>query len=218
MPRRAALSAVLVIALGALWAAASPARHLPPPGHYVLAASRSQLSIHLYKSGWLSALGDNHLVVARRMRGVADVAADQWSGVLVVPSRDLRVADPHRSAHDRAEIQATMDGPSQLDIARYPRITWRLDALGSSGGEGRMILHGHFTMHGVTRRVDWRTHWAATKDGIRLWGRAYLRLTSFGIHPIHRALGAVSVRNRFLLTWNTWWRHTGPAAATAASK
>lgn len=215
MPRRAVHSAVLVIALAALWAAASPVRRLPPPGHYVLSASRSRLSIHLYKSGWLSVFGDNHLVVARRMRGEANVAANQWSGVLVVPSRDLRVADPHRSAHDRAEIQATMDGPSQLDIARYPRITWRLDALGSAGGKGRMMLHGHFTMHGVTRQVDWRTHWAPTAQGIRLWGQAHLRLTEFGIHPIHRALGAVSVRNRFLLTWNTWWRHTGSPAPAA---
>lgn len=196
---------------------------LPPPGRYTLQAPPSRLVIRLRKAGWFSALGDNHLIVARQLRGQArsapaGAAPARWSGYITLPAAALRVADPHGTPHERADVQATMAGPSQLDIARFPKITWRLAAVGTAPGPGELVLRGQFTLHGVTRPETWHSHWALQGSRLHLWGQAMLRLTDFEIRPIHRALGAVQVRNRFLLAWDIWWRRDGSSLPRRGQK
>lgn len=192
--------------------AATAVPSLPPPGRYALIAPPSQLTIYLSKAGWFSALGDNHVIIARRMRGAASrpPGAGHWTGFLTLPAAALRVADPGASARTRAEVQATMDSAGQLDIARFPRITWRLEALGlaadPAGKPGQIMLRGRFTLHGVTRLETWRTQWRQQGQRIHMWGQALLRLSDFGIRPIRRGLGAVQVKDQFALHWDIWWQ------------
>lgn len=217
--------AALLCASAVAVAASLPAAHsaLPPPGRYTLQAPPSRLVIHLRKAGWFAALGDNHLIVARQMRGQARSAAAgaapaRWSGYITLPAAALRVADPRRSPRERAQVQDTMDGPSQLNITRFPDITWRLAAVGAAPGPGELVLRGQFTLHGVTRHETWRSHWALQGRRLHLWGQTVLLLTDFGIRPIHRALGAVQVRNRFLLAWDIWWRRDGSSLPRRGQK
>ncbi|MGH9535893.1 MAG: hypothetical protein ACRD2E_13670, partial [Terriglobales bacterium] len=106
---------------------------------------------------------------------------------------------------------------TQLDIARYPRVIWRLAAL-AAPAPGQLMLRGRFTLHGVTRTEMWRTRWAATGGLLHMWGGAALRLSHFGIHPIRRAFGAVSVRDQFQLQWDIWWRPDGAVSGGAGRR
>lgn len=188
-----------------LGAAAALALQAPvPAGRYQLLASRSQLAIVLRKAGLLSALADNHLIVARQMHGAATGGVAGWSGEIAVPVADLQVADPGRSAKDRQEIWTTMESASQLDAAQYPAIIWRLLALAPT--PGGFELRGTFTLHGVTRNVAWPTQLSIQAGTVHVWGEAPMRLSDFGITPIRRALGTVRVRDQFELRWDTVWQ------------
>lgn len=188
----------------AVLAAAAMAQALVQAGSYQLVASKSELAIRLRKAGLLSALADNHLIVAGQMRGAATGGPAGWRGEIIAPVAELEVADPGRSAKDRREIWQTMEGPGQLDAARYPEIVWRLDGLNRSASGYE--LRGSFTLHGVTRAVVWPTRVEIQDGRVRVWGQAEMRLTEFGIQPIRRALGTVRVRDQFELQWDTEWR------------
>lgn len=215
--RLSRLAGLMFLAGQLAWAISPPGASLPLPGRYTLLTPPSRLTIHLAKAGWFSSLGENHIIIARQMQGQASLAggASNWTGFLALPAIALRVADPHSSSRDRAEVQATMDGPGQLDIARFPRIVWRLAALAPGNPAGTpllLTLRGQFTLHGVTRPETWRTHWAQRGRRIHMWGRTVLRLTDFGIRPIRRGLGAVRVKDQFELVWDIWWeRALAPA-------
>ncbi|MGH9477312.1 MAG: YceI family protein [Terriglobales bacterium] len=177
-----------------------------PTGRYRLVANRSQLAIELYKAGLLRAFADNHLIIAGEIEGSAQGFPDSWSGLITVPVAKLKVADPGRSAKDRQTIWATMEGPQQLDAARFPLVVWRLNAITPTTGAPGYLLRGTFALHGVTRPVAWPTHLASAGDEARVWGAATLKLSDFGIRPVRRALGTVRVRDQFQLRWDTFWQ------------
>ncbi|TAN20617.1 MAG: YceI family protein [Acidobacteria bacterium] len=179
-----------------------------PAGSYQLLASRSQLGILLRKAGWLGAFADNHVVHTGVMRGSATGEAGSWHGIVTAPTAELQVVDPNRSTQQRHEIWVTMEGPDQLDAEQFPEIVWRLNGLELTAAAPGVLLHGTFSIHGVTRTVAWPTHVAVENGVVHVWGSAQLLLTDYGIQPIHRALGAIKVKNQFELRWDTYWQRS----------
>src|SRR5437899_6315982 len=111
---------------------------------------KSVMTVHVYKSGFFSAFGHNHGIIAPIERGSF---SDEKPVVdLVVNARQMKVMDQDVTDKDRAEIQQTMLGPKVLDTEKFPNISFRstqVEKLGSS----KFVVNGDLTLHGQTRPV-----------------------------------------------------------------
>jgi polyisoprenoid-binding protein YceI len=141
---------------------------------------KSTLTIHVGKTGALSAAGHEHEVRAQIHSGTAETGAHP-AVEIHVNAADLRVIDKD-AEKDRAEIQKTMLGPEVLDSEKHPEIVFKSTGAESSG-EGKWTLRGNLTLHGQTKPV---TVQVMLKDG-RYTGEATVKLTDFGIKPPGKA-------------------------------
>src|SRR5450755_4546620 len=142
---------------------------------------KSTLTIHVGKTGALSALGHEHEVRAPIHGGTADTGSHS-SVEIHVDARALRVIDKDDSEKDRDEIQKTMLGPEVLDSEHHQEIVFKAIAA-DPAGQGRWTLQGNLTLHGQTRPV---TVHVTLKDG-RYTGEAIVKQTDFGIKPPGKA-------------------------------
>src|ERR1041385_6716197 len=77
---------------------------------------KSKMTVHVSRSGVLSAFGHDHEISAPLSGGSVDTSARRVE--LRVVAGNLKVLDPKTSDKDRAEIQKTMLGPDVLDVTR----------------------------------------------------------------------------------------------------
>lgn len=148
----------------------------------------SVMTVHVYRTGALSAFGHDHEISAHIMGGSVDIATHKVD--LRVDAKALRVEDAGVSEKDRGEIQTTMLGPEVLDVARYPEIVFRSTSI-ESAGEGAWKILGNLILHGVSQPV---TLDVLEKAGYYT-GHVLLKQTVFGIKPVKAGGGAVKVKD-----------------------
>jgi polyisoprenoid-binding protein YceI len=167
---------------------------------------RSTLLVKLYKDGPASAFAHDHVVQARRFTGTIswDPARPEATRVQVEveaasldadePGLRRRLSMSDMSEGTRADVQRTMVGARQLDVASHPKIAFRSTAV-EPQGEGRLLVRGELTLHGVTRPVSLPVTVDELSSGaVRGRGTLRLKQSDFGISPYRFAFGAV--RNR----------------------
>jgi polyisoprenoid-binding protein YceI len=150
--------------------------------------AKSVMTVRVYKSGVLSALGHNHEIAAPIAGGTVDSTARRVE--LRTKAGALQVNDPGVSDKDRAEIQTTMLGPEVLDAEKHPEIAFR-STNADSGGAGSWKLEGNLTLHGQTRPVTVEVREA---DGHYV-GACRFKQTEFGIKPVKAGGGTVRVKD-----------------------
>ncbi len=187
---KARVSAALAV-WAACWAWTGSAMAQPR----AIDTAKSVMTVHVYKSGLLSAFGHNHEIAAAIASGKVNVANREVE--LHAPAQGLQVRDPGVSDKDRAEIQRTMLGPEVLDAERHPEIAFK-----SSGavqaGPGIWKVTGKLTLHGQTRTVAAEVR----EDGDHYVGTSRFKLTEFGIQPVKVAGGTVKVKDEILIEFN----------------
>jgi polyisoprenoid-binding protein YceI len=141
---------------------------------------KSTLTIHVGKTGALSAAGHEHEVRAPIHSGTAETGSHP-AVEIHVNAADLRVIDKD-AEKDRAEVQKTMLGPEVLDSAKYAEIVFKSTGAESSA-QDKWTLRGNLTLHGQTKPV---TVQVMLKDG-RYTGESTVKLTDFGIKPPGKA-------------------------------
>ena len=129
---------------------------------------KSTLTIHVGKTGALSALGHEHEVRAPIHSGTADPGPHPTVEIHV-NAQELRVIDKDASENDRAEVQKTMQGSEVLDSEHHQDIVFKSTSAESIGQE-RWTLHGNLTLRGQTHPVT-----------------AVVKQTDFGIKPPGKA-------------------------------
>jgi len=149
----------------------------------------STITVHVHKSGLFSMLGHEHTVTAP----IAKVRLDVQSRTveIVVAARQMKVVDEDVSAKDRAEIQATMLGPSVLDTDKFPEIRFHSADVEEVGGH-RYRVKGKLDLHGVTKDLSFEV--SRNVEGV-YEGRTKLKQTDFGIQPVSVAGGTVKVKD-----------------------
>ena len=95
-------------------------------------ASHSTITVHVYKSGFLSAFGHNHEIQAPIQSGEVSESSS-LSVELRVDARKLRVLDPEASGSTRAQIQETMLGIQVLDVDHFPEIHFQSTGVEPAG-------------------------------------------------------------------------------------
>jgi polyisoprenoid-binding protein YceI len=147
------------------------------------------MTVHVYKSGFLSAFGHNHDIQAPIQSGQVKTDGDP-SVELRVDARKLRVLDADVSSDTRAKIQETMLGNQVLDADRLPEIHFQSAGLEPSGPD-HWIVHGKLTLHGKENPIAVEV---TLKNG-RYRGSVALKQTDFAIVPVTVAGGTVKVKD-----------------------
>jgi polyisoprenoid-binding protein YceI len=151
-------------------------------------AAHSTMTVHVFKTGALSAFGHDHEISAPVAAGSVDLAGRKVE--LRVDAPALRVMDAKASDKDRGEIQSTMLGPEVLDAQSFKEIRFRSTSA-EQASPGAWTVAGDLTLHGQTRPVSVQVR---EKDG-RYSGSCKLKITEFGIKPVKAAGGAVRVKD-----------------------
>ncbi|HEY3457815.1 MAG TPA: YceI family protein [Bryobacteraceae bacterium] len=155
---------------------------------------RSTITIHVFRSGMLSAFGHDHEITTRISRGYI-AYPENPSVELWIDARALRVVDSDSPAKDRAEVQTTMEGPKVLDVHGFPEIHFRSTAASRQSGGNRWSVRGNLDLHGQTRPVVLEI----TENGGWFLGTATLKLRDYGISPPAAAGGSVKVKDEIKL-------------------
>lgn len=151
-------------------------------------ATRSTVTVHVFKSGLFSGFAHNHEISAPIAEGTVDALQQQvW---LRVDARNMRVIDPEASESTRAQVQKKMQGPDVLDSERFAQISFESTGVQLLGND-HWSVHGNLTLHGRTKPVTVDVTMAAG----HYKGTAALKQSHFGITPIRLAGGAVKVKD-----------------------
>jgi polyisoprenoid-binding protein YceI len=196
MVRSAALLFTLTVVAAALPAAPAAA------ADYTIDTARSTLLVRVWKEGPASALAHDHVARATKLSGVVrwdpakpnagsvDVQVETAGLVMDEPNMRRRLELPPLPEVNRREIQKTMRGPKQLDVANFPTITFRSQRA-DSVGEGKLRITGAFTLHGQTREVTFPATIERRGEYLHATGSFRFRQSDYGITP-YSFRGAVS--------------------------
>lgn len=211
---------VALVAACMVTAALAPALRAAPPkrGSQPAAAERalqpgdvdtklSRVYIFVDKTG----LGHQHAVEGRLKEGRLKVAAEA-AGKLVFDMKSFVADTPaarnylglpgETDASTQQQVNANMLGAGVLDVARFPTATFAIDSIKKSqGNEGSdtYTLAGTYTLHGISRKLQFEASGTTEKGMLRLYGRFAIRQTDFGIRPFSKGLGLVGVADDLVI-------------------
>lgn len=175
---------------------------------YRIRPERSEVVALVFKTGFASAFAHDHVVRATRFSGsIRGHPGDPASAVVdvTVAAAALAADEPEmRKKHrlpaelrdaDRREIESTMLGKTQLDVAAYPEIGFRSVAIEPQANDGFLVT-GDFSLHGTTRRIRVPVTVRRSGDALRATGAFDVNQSDFGIAPVSLFLGAVRNQDR----------------------
>ena len=162
--------------------------------------AKSTMTIHVYKSGVLSAFGHDHEISAAIAGGTVDVEGRKVE--LRADAGALRVRDAKVSDKDRDEIQTTMLGADVLDAQKYKEIVFQSTGADAAGA-GAWKVSGNLTIHGATQPVSVDVR---EKDG-HYAGSCRFKISNFGIKPVKAAGGTVSVKDEVQIEFDIQLAH-----------
>lgn len=144
----------------------------------------SYLTIHVGKSGLLSAAGHEHTVIAPIAEGTIEDGPRAGITFQVDASRLVVQPEEHQS-----EIQHSMQ-ERVLEISRFPHINFASDSVQPDGHDS-WIVAGTLMLHGSSKPV----RVSVRKVEGKYVGVVVIKQSDFGIQPISAAGGAVRVKN-----------------------
>jgi polyisoprenoid-binding protein YceI len=170
---------------------------------YEIDPARSKIEIRLKTSGFLSFLGDEHLIFGPIAQGriIHYAEAVEKSFVEVeVKTDQIKVQDPDLDEEDRREVQQTMESERVLGVKQYPKISFK-SSLIRRMDDGQLLIAGDLTLRGRTRRVTLRATIESTEPHLKASGRCRFKQTEFGIKPVTAGAGMVRVKDEIELTF-----------------
>lgn len=188
---------------------------------------KSRVFVHVGKTGF----GHDHAIVGMLKSGNIQLGASADAGKLEFDLTSFRAdTDAGRryiglagssDAATRQQVDANMQGPAVLNVAKYPTAVFVVESAVSVQEPSRRRLPqyqltGKFTLHGVTRQVQFMADSETTDGGIHLRGSFSILQSQFGIQPFTKAFGAIGVADR-LSIWGDLWLAEKPAAAAESA-
>ena len=150
---------------------------------------RSTITIHVGKSGLLSAAAHDHTINAPISSGAILESGAPHVEFRVETAKMTVKPDPKIDAKDQATIQTHMEELT-LETKKFPEIAFRSSRV-QKLADGQWKVDGDLSLHGVTKSVSltvkqagdsWTTH-------------TVLKQTDFGITPISIGGGIIKVKN-----------------------
>ena len=202
---------------GVVYAQADAGPAPPPPAPsagpktFALDAKRSAFVIQVFKDGAAATFAHDHTVHATEISGsvTADPAVPEAAKVSVtVQTKSLVNDDPQVRKQfgldptvpdkDRKAVEESMKGDSQLDVAKYPTISFVSSSVEKNGD--KLTLVGDMTLHGVTKRIKMPVTVKVSDSTITGDGKIRFLQSDWGIKPYSAFLGAVKNKDEVVLS------------------
>jgi polyisoprenoid-binding protein YceI len=166
-------------------------------------SSRSSLVVQIFRDGVAAKLGHDHVVRATTFSGrvtydpstpaLSSVAAQAQTATLRVDDAETRRKfglEGQPSGNDLAEIEKSMKAEGQLDVARFPVITFTSTTVTRQTAD-RYLVTGPLTIRGVTRTVQFPANVAMEGNVFRATATLTVMQSAFGYKPYRALLGAI---------------------------
>ena len=174
--------------------------------HYVTETKGSNLTLRVFATGLLSALGHSPTISISDFAGEICLdleAVEQSSLRIIFHSVSLTVVDDI-SNKDREEIDRRMHD-EVLESDSFPDIVYECSRLtASKTGEGQYwaALNGELTLHGVTRDQVVSARVSITGDRLRAMGEVSIRQSDYDILPVSALGGAVKLKDEVRMSFD----------------
>jgi hypothetical protein len=162
---------------------------------------RSKITVHVGKSGLLSAAAHNHTIDAPIASGTMRESAPSHIEFTVESAKMMVEPDPKISAKDQAEIQTHMQEMT-LETKKYPEIAFHSSRIERTAG-GQWKVDGDLSLHGVTKPVSL----VVKQTGDSWTTRSILKQTDFGITPISIGGGMIKVKDEVEIDFQIFAAH-----------
>jgi len=150
---------------------------------------RSTITIHVGKSGLLSAAAHEHTINAPIASGTIRESAAPHIEFTVETAKMTVASDPKIDAKTQATIQTDMEEIT-LETKKFPQIAFRSSRI-EKVADGQWKVDGDLSLHGVSKPVSLTVKQA----GDSYTGHTVLKQTDFGIKPISVGGGMIKVKN-----------------------
>ncbi len=150
---------------------------------------RSTITVHVGKSGILSAAAHDHWVSAPISSGIIAETPAQRVEFTVETARMTVKPDPKIDAKTQATIQKDME-EMKLETKKFPEIAFRSSHI-EKLADGQWKVEGDLSLHGVTKPISL----TVKRTGDSYTSRTILKQTDFGIKPISIGGGTIKVKN-----------------------
>jgi polyisoprenoid-binding protein YceI len=150
---------------------------------------RSTVTIHVGKSGMLSAAGHDHTIIAPISSGTIQESQAPSVQFTIAAAKMSVQPDPKVDAKTQAQIQKDMEEMT-LDTKKFPEITFRSSRI-EKLAEGQWKVQGDLSLHGVIKPVTL----TVKQNGESYSARTTLKQTDFGIKPVSVGGGMIKVKN-----------------------
>jgi polyisoprenoid-binding protein YceI len=161
---------------------------------------RSTITIHVGKSGLLSAAAHDHTINAPISSGAVMESGTPHIEFRVETAKMTVKPDPKVDAKDRATIQTHMEEMT-LETKTFPEITFRSSRV-QKLADGQWKADGDLSLHGVTKAVSL----TVKQTGESYTTRTVLKQTDFGIKPISIGGGMIKVKNEVEIDFQIFTR------------
>jgi polyisoprenoid-binding protein YceI len=150
---------------------------------------RSTITVHVGKSGLLSAAAHDHTINAPISSGTVRESTAPHIEFTIETAKMTVKPDPKIDANDQATIQTHMEELT-LETKKYPEIAFRSTRI-ERIADGQWKVDGDLSLHGVTKPVSL----TVKQTGDSWTTRTVLKQTDFGIKPISIGGGMIKVKN-----------------------
>jgi len=149
----------------------------------------STVTVHVAKTGLLSAAGHEHWVSAPISSGTIRESPSASVEFTIQTAKMMVKPDPKVDAKTQAEIQKDMEDLT-LETKKFPRIAFHSSRV-DKAGDGQWKVEGALSLHGVTKPVSL----AVKRTGDAYTAHTVLKQTDFAIKPVSVGGGLVKVKN-----------------------
>jgi polyisoprenoid-binding protein YceI len=150
---------------------------------------RSTITIHVGKTGLLSAAAHEHTIDAPISSGTIRESAAPHIEFTVETAKMTVRPDPKLDAKSQAAVQTDMDEMT-LETKKFPQITFRSSRI-EKVADGQWKVDGDLSLHGVSKPVSL----TVKQTGDSYTTHTVLKQTDFGIKPITVGGGMIKVKN-----------------------
>jgi polyisoprenoid-binding protein YceI len=150
---------------------------------------RSTITIHVGKSGLLSAAAQDHKINASISSGTIRESTAPHIEFTIETAKMTVKPDPRIDGTDQATIQTHMEEMT-LETKKFPEITFRSSRV-QKLADGQWKVDGDLSLHGGTKPVSLTVR----QDGDSWTTHTVLKQTDFGIKPISIGGGMIKVKN-----------------------
>lgn len=180
---------------------------------YSIDKNESELIVRLYKKGFFSGFAHDHIVMTREFSGSVEfdeVDLTRFKISVEVPANSIASDLPEirrkygleeLSQKDWIEINKTMRSSRQLDIEKYPIVSFSSDSLKRIQGE-RFEITGEFSLHGVTKLIAVPVTISVENGILKLQGGFSFLQSDYNIKPFSSAFGTVRNKDEALLKFD----------------